>query len=303
MKEKIRSWLRPSGKKTDIIIVALILTTVMVFAGDLLGYFSTMVIPFKAAVALFTPNEDINEFASLYYEFIGIWVFFFLFCIVKYNRPIMAKLAINKKALKGMLIGALLGFGTNGICILGAAIMGDIKLSFSEINLGLIIFFIIVVCIQSGAEELCDRIYLYQKMRRRFKSPAVAFIVNCLFFASMHAFNPGVTFFSLFSIFVVAILYTFLIYYYDNAWMAIMAHTFWNFTQNIVFGLPNSGIVSQYSVFKLEAASARDGFFYSAAFGVEGSYAAVLVNIICIVVIILLNRGKGEKNDTWAEMA
>ncbi len=31
-------------------------------------------------------------------------------------------------------------------------------------------------------------------------------------------------------------------------------HMAWNYTQNIIFGLPNSGIVSGFSLFKLDAA-------------------------------------------------
>ena len=78
-------------------------------------------------------------------------------------------------------------------------------------------------------------------------------------------------------------------------------HMGWNFSQSIFFGLPNSGLVSEYSVFTLEAASARDSFFYSVGFGVEGSIFSVLVQLATIIVLILLNAGKGEANDIWAE--
>ena len=300
MKEKIRSWIRPSSKKTDIFILAALLSIVLLFIGDIVGELLDLVIPYGKIIALMSPNEEIAPFATIYTPFLGVWIVFFLFCIVKYNRPMIGKLTLNKRALKGALIGAVIGFSFNGICILGAALSGDIKLSLNEINPGLIIFFIIIVCIQSGAEEITERVYLYQKLRRRYKSPLVAILGNALIFAAFHAFNPGVTLFSLFSIFVVGLFYSVLVYYYDCVWVAIMVHTMWNFTQNILFGLPNSGIVSQYSVFKLDAASARDGFFYSVAFGVEGSYAAVLVDIIGIVAVIMLGRGKGEKCDMWA---
>ena len=78
-----------------------------------------------------------------------------------------------------------------------------------------------------------------------------------------------------------------------------MMHTGWKFSQNIVFGLPNSGLVSEYSLFKLDAASAEEGLFYNVNFGVEGSVGAMLVFTFILFVIILLNRGKPEKNDVW----
>ena len=78
-----------------------------------------------------------------------------------------------------------------------------------------------------------------------------------------------------------------------------MMHTGWNFTQSILFGLPNSGVVSAYSVFRLDAASARDGFFYTVNFGVEGSLGSVIILGAVAALILYLNRGKGEKADFW----
>jgi uncharacterized iron-regulated membrane protein len=70
-----------------------------------------------------------------------------------------------------------------------------------------------------------------------------------------------------------------------------------------VFGLPNSGIVSKYSVFKLEAASARDGIFYNTSFGVEGSMGANVMIAAAIVIVLVygLVTKRGEKMDHWAE--
>jgi len=90
---------------------------------------------------------------------------------------------------------------------------------------------------------------------------------------------------------------------YDGVWIAIMMHIGWNFTQSILFGLPNSGIVSEYSLFKSEAASAKNGLFYTVDFGVEGSLGSILAMALPIAVILWINRGKPEKNDLWAEPA
>ena len=60
-------------------------------------------------------------------------------------------------------------------------------------------------------------------------------------------------------------------------------------------------IVSEYSIFKLEAASARNGLFYNVNFGVEGSIGSSLVLIVVIIVLIVINRKKPEKRDYWAE--
>ena len=105
-------------------------------------------------------------------------------------------------------------------------------------------------------------------------------------------------------VFLFGIQASLLVYYWDSLWAAIWTHTAWNFSQSIVFGLPNSGIVSKYSVFKLEAASARDGIFYNTSFGVEGSLGAnVLIGIIIAVILTYAFATKrGEKMDYWEEM-
>ena len=118
----------------------------------------------------------------------------------------------------------------------------------------------------------------------------------------MHLLNDGITVVSVLSIIVVGIVFSLLVYYYDSVWAAFMMHTAWNFTQSIVFGLPNSGLVSEYSLFKLEAASAKNGLFYNVGFGVEGSVGATVLLAIVIAVIVVINRGKPEKNDVWGNL-
>ncbi len=119
----------------------------------------------------------------------------------------------------------------------------------------------------------------------------------------LHAFDPGATVFSIMQILAAGTLMTLFVYYYDALWMAVLFHTGWNFTQSIVFGLPNSGIVSEYSLFRMDAVSARNGSFYNAGFGVEGSICAAIIVIAGCVLLIVINRKKHEKRDLWGSGA
>ena len=107
----------------------------------------------------------------------------------------------------------------------------------------------------------------------------------------------------LLQVFLIGVLFSLIVYYWDSLWTVIWAHTAWNFSQSIVFGLPNSGIVSKYSVFKLEAASARDGIFYNTSFGVEGSMGANVMIAAAIVIVLIygIATKRGERMDHWAE--
>ena len=57
--------------------------------------------------------------------------------------------------------------------------------------------------------------------------------------------------------------------------------------ENILYGLPNSGNVSLYSVFKLDASTAMNSFAYNVGFGIEGTIVADVVLILATVAIYL----------------
>ena len=70
--------------------------------------------------------------------------------------------------------------------------------------------------------------------------------------------------------------------------------TAWNFTQNFLFGLPNSGLVSEVSVFTLDAATARTNLIYNSAFGVEGALPAVFADGVLGIICLVLAAKKGR---------
>lgn len=300
MKEILAKILRPSRKWTDILVLAALLSAVMVTIGGILIYIPIF---YKPVDQLFTniasKDVDTSYFLMMYFSFIGIWILFVLFCLIPWNHLILKRLFFKKERVLVALIGFVLGFASNAICVLFSVLSGNIKLYFNEFNPVLFFMFLFVVMVQSGAEEIADRCYLYQKLRRRYKSPLVAIIGNSLFFMALHLGNPGLTIVSLIQIFAIGVVFSLFVYYYDCLWAAILFHTAWNFTQSIFFGLPNSGIVSKYSLFKLDAASAKSGLFYNIGFGVEGSIGSLIIIIGIILIILLLNRGKKEKNDLW----
>jgi len=296
---------RSTGKWSDFIPVALVLAYFMVVVGQLIG---SGVFALTGAEAKFTAivgDEDTAKFLLMYFDFFGIWIAFFLATgIFKNNRPMLRSLAFRRDGvnLRGAGIGLLLGFAVNGFCVIMSWILGDIVLSFNGFNPVLFFAFLFVVMVQSGAEEIVDRCYLYQKLRRGYKNPWIAIIGNAVAFAALHLFNPGVTAVGIAQIVVVGILFSLFVYYFDSLWAAIMMHTGWNFCQSIFFGLPNSGIVSAYSVFRLDAASARNGIFYNVNFGVEGSVGALVVLVLVGVIMVILGIKRGKTEDLWKEM-
>ena len=304
MREFINRITRPCRKITDNIIIATVLSLVIMVLGSILSGIILNLTGFRTFLSNYLQNDNLEMFLSSYLEFIGIWIAVLIFTAVpKSNRPMLKSFWHNRNGnnLKGILAGILLGFGTNSFCVLMSWLSGNIKFSYYGFEPVILLMFIAAIFIQSGAEELMDRYYLYEKLRRRYASPLVAIIVNSLVFMLLHIPNPGFTAKAGSQIFLIGVIFSLLVYYYDSLWAAIWFHTTWNFTQNIIFGLPNSGIVSEYSIFKLEAVTAQSGFFYDVKFGVEGSIGSSLVLLVILMAIILMNRNKPEKSDVWAQ--
>ena len=189
----------------------------------------------------------------------------------------------------------------NGVCILAAYLNGDIKLYFDSFRpLELIIVFI-AVFVQSSAEELVCRGFLYQMILKNYK-PWVAIVVNSCFFGALHLMNPGVSFMAILDIVVCGLLFSLMVYYMDSIWAAMAAHAAWNYLQNIVFGLLNSGQAMPFSIFKMDAASARNSFAYNVDFGVEGTILAVGIQVVAAILIFVWGYTKKKKaTDIWAE--
>ena len=275
---KKKTFLRACGSWTDIIPIAAMLSFILINLGGIASWIlDGTLIPAREIGMRLLGDADSVEFLLQYFEFYGIWLVFMLVILLfRDNWPMWKAFLYNRHGnnLKAIPAGILL------------------------------VVFLLCVMIQSGAEEIIDRCYLYQKLRRRYRWPIIAVLVNSLVFMAMHMLNPGVTRLGLLQVFLIGVLFSLIIYYWDSLWTVIWAHTAWNFSQSIVFGLPNSGIVSKFSVFKLEAASARDGIFYNTSFGVEGSMGAnaIIAGVIVIVLIYGLVTKRGEMADHWEEM-
>lgn len=299
IKKFIEKFLRECRKITDFIPIAVFQMLLVVLAGSLVSEIISRLPGVREFLSSLVYSESMLEFLNNYLLFFGIWILTLLAAILPPgNRPMLKGFHFR---FRGFLAGLLLGLGTNGFAVLMSWLAGDIKLSFSGFDFVVLAVFAISVFIQSGAEEISGRFYLYQKLRRRYRWPIIAIAVNSLVFSLMHRGNPGFTFLAGRQIFRVGLVFSLMVYYYDNLWGAMAFHTAWNYSQNIIFGLPNSGLVSEYSIFTLEAASARNGLFYNVNFGVEGSIGATAMLFVLAAVIIYINRNKKERNDVWAK--
>ena len=203
--------------------------------------------------------------------------------------------ASNNNTAKMFLIGILLGFVTNFTCILCAIVHGDIKLyfDFSVSQLPVLLFALVSVCIQSTSEELWCRGFMYERINIHYPL-WVSVVVNGVFFGLLHCGNPGVSVMAIVGIVVCGLSYSLVRWYTGSIWCAMGIHTMWNFTQNFLFGLPNSGLVSEMSVFHLGAANGINNLIYDYGFGVEAAVPALVVDAALGLAVLVLAKRNGR---------
>ena len=248
-------------------------------------------------------SSDVWNTAILYFAFFGVWIAFFLNALLRKNRPLFKAYGtgLSGNRIPELLIGLLLGFGMNGLLILFAMLHGDVHLYFDRFEIVPFFILLLAVFIQSAAEEIMCRGFIYQRVLRTYRGKfLLAVLVNGIFFGLIHMTNDGATPIAIIDIIICGIQYSAMVYYFDSLWMAMGAHAGWNFTQSILAGLPNSGNVFPYSIFRLDAATASNSFFYDVGFGVEGTIPAVIMEIAVTVAIVLIGRKmKKEHTDIW----
>lgn len=295
--------LRKSRKLTDILPIAAALAVLLIILGDLVFEVAAKHLSFVHHY----DEEGISGFEQMlwmYLLFLGIWPVVGLAIIIPpYNRRILRDILPNRRGNRflAIVLGCLGGFAVNAVCILVSLLRNDIGLSFAGFEPLPLLALFGAVTVQSGAEEIVCRQYLYEKLRRRYKSPWVAILGNACVFAALHLGNQGIDVLPIAQIVTVGVLFSLFVYYFDSLWAAIFFHTSWNFTQNIIFGCPNSGAVSAYSIFRLDAAAS--GPFFDPAFGVEGSAGAVaLLALLTVGVLVFAKAQRLETQDLWADL-
>ena len=241
---------------------------------------------------------DAMKFSVMYLSTITPFVGFIVYtAVTKRNRFVLRDILPGHKNNKigwlfwGLAVGFIMNFG----CILCALINGDIKLflNFTMSQLPFYLITLVFVFIQSSSEEMWCRAFVYERVNVHYPL-WVAILVNGIFFGALHLFNPGVTALPIIDIMICGVSFSLAKWYSGSIWFPMGIHTMWNFTQNLIFGLPNSGIVSEASIFGLDAASAHDSIVYNVAFGVEGAWPAVAADAVLGLICLILAARKGR---------
>lgn len=262
-----------------------VMTAILMFGGMLLGSVVSGVI----AGVLKIPQDKMWIIMS-YLPFIGIIALILPVTRFKCRHVFDAFTSkASGNTVKMLLLGLLTGFAMNAVCVLIAFVTGSVRFTGGSLNVLWFLLSFVMVFIQSSAEELLARGYLFLNLRERY-GLKTALIIGCLFFALMHGSNTGITVLAVVNLIAISVFYYISVHYLNSMWFAMANHAAWNFTQNLFFGLPNSGLVSDDSVLKLTQSTAS--IAYDPVFGIEGTITATLV--IAVACLIILKTAKKQ---------
>jgi hypothetical protein len=209
------------------------------------------------------------------------------------KRPIvelgLRRARAARRVLKGAAIAALMmGFVVlvNFTLIDGA--MWDVNTDAPRAVLVLVVG-LLGFALQGPSEEVLFRGYILENVREQWDVRA-AVVVSSLAFAVLHASNPAfgpLPFVNLVLFGVATALYK--IYVDDNQlWGVFAIHATWNWLQQVVFGLPNSGVVSvpDTTLFTVTPNTTMPDVIWGGGFGPEGTLAATLVLVALIAACV-----------------
>lgn len=195
---------------------------------------------------------------------------------------------------RALAIGLLLGAALNaGISYL-VGHQGFVQYEFQGFSLWLLALFpcSAIVCL---CEEMLLRGFVPAYMEETHRWDAVALASGALFIFH-HVGNLGMFgFHAVFclNVFLMGVLLYLLVRALGNFWVAVGLHTAWNFTQQYLFGLPNSGIVSELALFK--GTNEIDGLFFDTVYGNEGSLLTAAVLAALVLMLLVWNAVKDRR--------
>jgi len=149
--------------------------------------------------------------------------------------------------------------------------------------------------IQGPAEELLFRGYILENVKDEWGAP-LAVGISSVLFAAFHVFNPGFGLLPLLNLLLFGLATALYKLRMDGGqlWGVFAIHTLWNWLQQVVFGLPNSGNLSSpdNALFTVTPAIDLPDLLSGGGFGPEGTLAASVVLLGLIVVCLRANPAR-----------
>ena len=189
-----------------------------------------------------------------------------------------------EKRVRNVFLGLIAGTLVNSFLCVIVWTSGSVKLTFTGFSWRFLIV-LASVFIQATAEEVALRGFLTSYLEGTHRWYAIALTGGMLFIfhhvANMMAYGFSVVF--CLNVFLIGIALYLMMKLTRSFWICCGFHTGWNFTQEFVFGLPNSGNSSGLAI--LRGSEETKSFFFDPVYGNEG---CLFCTVMCIILIFFL---------------
>jgi membrane protease YdiL (CAAX protease family) len=234
-----------SGQRLTASWVAIPLSVIILIASILIGQalFRPMIpvwfgTPDEIQQSLFTSGvvQMLREITELGPAILCMWLILRL-----YEKRSLTSLGLQSSgAFSKLALGAALGFGLmagwGGVAYLSGALVLEPTPSTIDTPGWGMMFVFLGVMVQTSAEEIVFRGWLFQALSSRWGLLAGA-IVSSLVFAAPHGLNDDITRLALLNIVLLAFFFALLVWYQESLWGLIGFHWLYNWTQFSFLGL------------------------------------------------------------------
>lgn len=204
-----------------------------------------------------------------------------LFMMTKMYKPstISSFFIPQKRILKELFGGALLGGLIIGFCAVLLLMQGYVSFLPSKIGIAFFLLYIVHFLVVALFEEALFRTYPLFVFAESYPI-VISVLINGLLFGLLHILNPGFTGLAMINITLAGILFSLFTLYYQSISWAIGIHLGWNFTQGILLGYKVSG---SNTPSLLTAKPIGENYLSGGSFGMEGSLTCTLLLFAIII--------------------
>lgn len=244
------------------------------------------------------PDGQISELL-FYYGFLLFSVVTILYCRFIEKKKIKF-VGFTKKIveyLAGALIATILLFIIIGIsCIIGSVNYCGFN---TNVNISSLLLWILAFVIQGATEEIMCRGFLLHSLKNRISIPLAIFISSTAFvvphLSSLIEADFAYAVVGIINIYLISAIFSILVLWRTNIWIACGLHSIWNFILYSVMGLSLSGSESVSKgvvLFRVEDTS----IFNGAEYGIEASVITTVVLGMLLFIIVKGWKGGNDKN-------
>ncbi len=286
--------MKKKKKFYDLAIIVAVIELAIFYVGMIL--MSVVVTPVTVlSDGMQNPGKEfVNTAATHFAFFIQILMCLLYMRITKKERLKVFAMSTAGKRIAKTFYGLFAGIIVNGAISAIVYLTGSVQPVFQGFT-WMLIAILPFSFIQCSMEEVLLRGYVSSYLEENYKWYVIAPIGGVLFILhhignlAHYGFSP---IFCL-NVLLIGIAFYLMVKWSGNFWICCGFHTGWNYTQQFLFGLPNSGQTSAFGLFRGE--NAVKSFVFDPVYGNEGSLLTTVVLIVSIGVLFLLIKIKAAK--------